>query len=606
MSLSTGLGRWTRRVRGLASADNDDKTVKTDTYSSFRPGECKSTSRMASSKRGQGIIAPQYSPRPVRSTKWLLSTVALFLLWATTYLVATFTTQLDGLIPGRRSASKSFSRTQLESFNPPSHDAGLSTSRRLRVFMAADEADVNLCKTVMSAVALGYPAPTLLNWHGECNRPDGQVAKLECLLGAIEAVLDPGSDEEAGEDDLVLLVEAYDVWFQLPPSVLIERYHQLNREADERVRKQWESLGVDASFPILPPRQKIVMSTAKECFPDSDSGPDAHWPESPVRSDLYDEGTDQLVSTADPGRKYSKLRPRCVNSGMIMGTMGALRDALRRSREKADLAPMSGRSDQAFFGEVMDDQEVWREWARHLRSSWNGRSSIPRSAAGDDEDVHRIVAAAVQGQRFEFGIGLDYNSTTIPPTSSSEDDGFFVALNDGDDVEEASARAGVPGAVRIHGLPRELRGHGAVDSLLAAGTTWGDVPLYTDFYLGVTPVGIHHDTHGDDLKPWRLQYWWHLMWYHPQLRELVTRRHDAVVKPLARIDGEAHDEDVVYWAPTQETEVLVTVMEGKALIPIGWDAVCQGLDVEEKWYDEVFGDGGGPLEMGMKALRRSG
>ncbi|KAJ3502083.1 hypothetical protein NM208_g16801 [Fusarium decemcellulare] len=205
----------------------------------------------------------------------------------------------------------------------------------------------------MSAVATGYPMPILLNWNREYNRPSwhfagSHIAKLESLLGGIEALLeDADKNDDVSENDIAVLVDAYDIWFQLPPSILLERYHQLNREADARVRQQWADLNIKADFPISPPRQDIIVTTAKDCFPDSYSGSDPryeYWPDSPMPKDMYGEGTDEIPWSLDPARKYKKVRPRCVNSGLIMGSMGALRDTLRRCKEKVDASSATKRS----------------------------------------------------------------------------------------------------------------------------------------------------------------------------------------------------------------------------------------------------------------------
>ncbi|RSM20705.1 hypothetical protein CDV31_000392 [Fusarium ambrosium] len=465
--------------------------------------------------------------------------------------------------------------------------------------MPADSPHINLCKTIMSAVALGYPMPTLLNWGREYNRPSwhfagSHIAKLESLLGGIEALLENG---DASVNDVAILVDAYDMWFQLPPSVLLERYHQLNREADARVRKEWKTF---ADFPIPPPRQDIIVTTAKDCFPDSYSGSDPryeHWPESPMPKDMYGEGTDVIPWSFDPARKYKKVRPRCVNSGLIMGSMGALRDALRRCKEKIGRVAMNGRqlwSDQALIGEVIGDQEIWREWVRHLASSWNG-SIAHNDKTSLDVAVRSIADAALLGQRFEFGIGLDYNFTTAPPTCSAEEDGYFVNLSDIANVTSESEKAGVPGPPRINGPPPELRR--SPDKILN-GTNWGSVPLYTDFFFGITPVGIHHNAYVNGLKGLRLRTWWDKMWYYPQLRDLIVQRlndDDESERPLAEVE-----DGIVYRADGHHKTARVFSPRnpsGQRFIPIAWDGVCQSKASGKMWYDELFGDEKGPLQV---------
>ncbi|KAK1451482.1 hypothetical protein CMEL01_06056 [Colletotrichum melonis] len=488
---------------------------------------------------------------------------------------------------------------------------GTGGSRRLRLFMPADGPNINLCKTVMSAVALGYPMPTLLNWNGEFNRPDwhfagSHIAKLESLLAVIDALYEKNDGDNVNENDLVLLVDAYDIWFQLPPSVLIERFHQLNRKANIRVQRQWKESGLKSGFPISPPTQNIIVTAAKDCQPDWESGSDPrydYWPDSPLPRDFYGDKTDQVLPYVfDSARKYKKIRPRCVNSGMIMGTIGSLRGALHKSKEKIEKAAFSGRqlwSDQALIAEVIGDQEVYRHWVRGLSSTWNGFVSEEHLGSMPKE-VRRIADAALAGEKFEFGIGLDYEFATIPPTCSSEDDGYFVELDDAEAIKKESEKAGVPGEVRVQSIPEELRD---VPRPLP-GHSWGNVSLYTDFFFGTASVGIHHNAYIFGLKKWRLENWWSLTWFYPHLRDLVVQALDANRKlmPLARLltRGDSGNE-VVYWAAEEELngKKSVRVYDGSKkpgnFSFIGWDEICQNGD--EQWYNVLFGDGKGQLKV---------
>ncbi|KAF9779389.1 hypothetical protein IL306_001934 [Fusarium sp. DS 682] len=509
---------------------------------------------------------------------------------------------LQSVLPGHHDAS-ALTHSDLKGLAVPLQTSKPSTTRRMRLFMPADSPHINLCKTIMSAVAMGYPMPILLNWKREYNRPawhfaGSHIAKLESLLGAIEILLESESDD-VGEDDIAVLVDSYDMWFQLPPSVLLERYHRLNSEADARIRKQWQDLGIGTDFPISPPRQDIIITTAKDCFPDSYSGSDPHyehWPESPMPKDMYGEDTDKVPWSFDPARKYKKVRPRCVNSGLIMGTMGALRDALRRSKEKIDTVAMKGRqlwSDQALIGEVIGDQEIWREWMSLLGSSWNGSVAFyDRSSL--DRTVRDIADAARLGKRLEFGIGLDYNFTTAPPTCSSEEDGYFVNLSNETSIREESQKAGVPGDIRIHGIPPEL--HIIKDTLLSS-TNWGSIPLYTDFFFGTSPIAIHHNAYINGLKGFRLKNWWHMMWYYPQLRHLITQRLKSTTEGSTLAELDRNGEKIVYKSPQEDKQRKARVFSPLKpnFTPIEWEDVCQKPGHGVNWYDELFGDDKGPL-----------
>ncbi|KAH8126490.1 hypothetical protein FP744_10002879 [Trichoderma asperellum] len=522
----------------------------------------------------------------------------------------------------RAPASGVIGREVIEALGPvTSRDPG--GERRLRIFMPADSPHIHLCKSVISAVALGYPLPTLLNWSGEFNHPEwhfagSHIAKLESLLAVIEELLSQADlDGGADEHDLAVLVDAYDIWFQLPPSVLIERYHRLNHEANERIRREWQAAQQNStsSFPMSPPEQSIIVTTAKDCQPGWESGSDphySHWPQSPMPKDLYGDGTDQVLPLwFDPARKYKEIRPRCINSGMIMGTMGALRQALKRCKRKIETVARSGRqlwSDQALLAEVVGEQEMWREWMRELETTWDGTVSKYDFSTLRPE-MRTIAAKALTGEQFEFGIGLDYNFTTIPATCSSEEDGSFIKFSDENAMREASLKAGVPNGPRITTLPEELQNRnqeaGVVDKGPLSNILWGNVPLYTDLFFGVTPVGIHHNAYINGLKPTRLKQWWNMMWFYPLLRELVTAHLQSleIVRPLLNIplrqDGKP---DVTYWPPGMQRHIKqVTVFEPAIaekpakLTPIDWDGVCQ--KGRTPWYEEIFGDDNGPLQI---------
>ena len=505
-------------------------------------------------------------------------------------------------------AQITLSIAQLTNLQSPLPDEGKSSKRRLRVFMPADGPNINLCKTIMSAVALGYPLPTLLNWDGAFNRPDwhfqgSHIAKLESLLAVIEELLDGSGD--ASEDDLALMVDAYDIWFQLPPSVLIQRFHQLNREADERNQQKWEQMkSQHPNFPIEPPRQSIIVTGAKDCFPDPSSGSDGHydlWPASPMPEDLYGDDTDKFqTAIVESSRRFRRIRPRCANSGMIMGTMGAMRDALTRCREKVEEAARAGRqlwSDQALFAEVIGDQEAWRLWTQELASTWNGTGAVTQNSIRHSH-VRDVASSSLRGQRFEFGIGIDYNFTTIPPTCSSEEDAYFAQIDNMVQVKVLSREAGVPGDIRLKHTPPELDAALDLREGPYSAIRWGQQPLYSDFFFGTTPVGIHHNAYAHGLKAFRLKTWWPLMWFHPMLRELVTyslnRRSEGEKDILSMVDPSGNK---VNYTNPQENSVTVFTSGNRGTVssfePKEWDQVCQKGTVP--WYDELFGDERGPL-----------
>lgn len=589
--------------------------------------------------------ASRKQKKRLRNVKRLSVLVVAVTIMATGFMATKSSSLAGALRQSSWDGTVTHAQLQNLSLSLPQESRNVGGTRRFRVFMAADAPNLSLCKSVMSSVALGYPLPMLLNWKGEFNRPEwhlagSHIAKLESLHAAIEALLaDP--NDIAHDDDLAVLVDSYDVWFQLPPSVLIQRYHQINKDADRRIRDQWRETwrgrgdDDDDDFPIPPPKQNIVVTAAKDCHPGPESGSHPHydhWPQSPMPKFMYGPGTDKVSGPLfDPAQKYKKVRPRCVNSGMIMGTMGALRAALARSKDKIAEAERTGRqlwSDQALLGEVIGEQELWREWVRHLAATWDGGDNDAAGAPlyGGDGGLHRDVvpiarAALREGKNFEFGIGLDYGFSTIPPTCSAEEDGDFVALSDHEQVEAASERAGVVDGVRVRGVPPELLLHATPNAARDAvkyrdplrDIAWGSVPLYTDFFFGTTPVGIHHNAYVDGLKAWRIDNWWERMWFHRHLRRLVSshlilpqQTGSGGVRPIVRVANVSSDGvEVVYVPPASESqEKVVTVFEpagrdaggeGAVFEPISFDGICQRG--KKPWFEELFGDKIGPLAL---------
>ena len=100
--------------------------------------------------------------------------------------------------------------------------------RQLAVILLADRPGHNLCKVVSSIIALGYPAPMIVNWGSAPANGDGgvgasQLAKIAGTLNYLDWATDGRAPERLTLDDgdLVLILDAYDVWMQLPPSVLL-------------------------------------------------------------------------------------------------------------------------------------------------------------------------------------------------------------------------------------------------------------------------------------------------------------------------------------------------------------------------------------------------
>ncbi|KAG7141181.1 hypothetical protein HYQ45_002164 [Verticillium longisporum] len=413
---------------------------------------------------------------------------------------------------------------------PPAADDTDPHNRRLRIIVPADEPGANLCKMLLSTVANGYPAPLIINWGRDFHKQGGwfggsHLGKIDGTLDALEAL---ASDEEAPPaerlrpDDLVLIVDAYDVWFQLPPRVLIERFLAQNAAADARILAGWSA---DAPDAIAAPTQRVI-STA--------------------RTDLYGPETDKGDPDRD-GHALHRTRPRYINSGAVLGRADDVLRTLRRAYAKVREGQDAGNnlfSDQGILGEILGQQEVWRTMQRE-------RQALALAGEPFNETAYPPDVAAVGGgaETWEYGLGLDYLQELFVPTVFEEDDARIAGLpSDVDSLAPPLVHAGV----ELEEQHKDEAAH------------WDAVPLYTDYYTGRMPVGVHHNAHRDGMK----------------VRPIK-------LAPLAVIKATSSwARDVVYWPPASDAERRrPRIFDRKTL--------SQGLD-EAEWHTL------GPEDLGPK------
>lgn len=450
----------------------------------------------------------------------------------------------------------------------------------------------------MSAMAMGYPMPVIINWGVHMNsyfpqyiRKQGNVGSHQLKVTGALSYLDEISHSSTPEkdrldkDDLVLMVDAYDMWFQTPPEVLVRRYHEANRLADERNRKLWPGEKED-----MPMKQTIVVSSQKKCFPMPGSAYDLkchELPEGPQRTDLYGPNTDK----DEKATMFHDNRPKYINSGAIMGTVGDLKRYLRATKTRMDHKVATTKkdlaSDQGMFGEVFGEQEVYRTWLRKKASENQG------AAKPDDLFMHRD---------FEYGVGLDYKQDICIATVFEEFDGEIVALSNKTFIESRSEELGII-PTRMKSLPEDLTSSQV--PLAAIGLSplpkWEDLKLYMDFWSTSVPAMVHHNAHAGGLKN-RNTIWWDRPWYFPYLREMVNAR--SVTGPLKSVGTVKSREgtDVTYFpVKADEENRLPRIFKAgdavNGLDTIDWEDLCFNRQQDgPHWSVEVFRDGRGGMQ----------
>lgn len=345
------------------------------------------------------------------------------------------------------------------------------------------------------------------------------------------------------EDDLVVLIDGYDVHFQLPVEVLVDRYYRVIEESNARLKR---SLGRAYYQETI--REQILFAAEKGRWPN----PCNHissWtlPTSTGPEDAYYNDTDTVVGWTEA----SSCRPRYLNGGFVIGTMSSMRKLYNQTQErimKNEIKLYAQDSDQGVMATMMGQQNYMREVYRLKHISFLERllhpftATKPRSNQLVNLYVDNILSPSFThdkfepepGKDYEFGIGLDYMMDFTHQTSHSEvgkDTNWITFKNFGSDIEEIlKKRQEFECQVRVSPeLPEEIKRYTPpplikpVSKISSSDSKaeivlreWEDIPLYTHLCFGTIPVMVHHN--GDkDTREWS----WKKMWIQPNAQQLL-------------------------------------------------------------------------------------
>jgi hypothetical protein len=298
-------------------------------------------------------------------------------------------------------------------------------------------------------------------------------------------------------------------------------------------------------------------------------------PESSLPQDIYGPETDTDVNNEE--NPYIKYRQRFLNSGVAMGTVGAMRRMFDQALAQAPQDANFG-SDQYIFSHIFGDQELYREILRR------DAGLAPREGWNEDhiEEVRAKAAARPDGS-FEFGIGIDYGSEIGLNTVFAEDDTEWIRFLDGDQLNEAQSSRGIDEeSKRLKTIPVDINTTPAPFHSLTDGqnlpSDWQDVDLFTDVWTGISPVVIHHNAHRDGRKILR-ETWWPKIWFQKHLRSLLdaTGGGPPSYVAVSSVDGR------VYWAEKVSGDSDGKSQLAKAASSGDWlayDDICAEYDEE--------------------------
>ncbi|KAK5726992.1 hypothetical protein LTR15_002883 [Elasticomyces elasticus] len=427
---------------------------------------------------------------------------------------------------------------------------------RFHFLIPATQSNLELCKLLLSAQILDYPTPVLINWGmvAEGDSSNTHLAKIQGFIDYLDAL---ERSSETFDEDLVLIVDGYDVWFQLRRDVLIKRYYALNEAADARTAQVF---GQDL-FEKHDMRQTIVFGPDKICWP-IDYGRPACWAAPLANMSDFAYGP----QTLDGPEEYN--HPRWLNSGTIIGPARHLRDLFNATLEGIHLNYDKHKdkgyrnSDQFYLAEVFGLQE-WarlekmpdlREFYKGLKYKYDGGNPSrrgPELMLSKTEYHVGIDHASVMFQSLAFW--KHYLTWTRPSQSWLKHDAkansmYQIQLPD-DIVRSAPPYSTLPG------------GHAPNST----DKSWEDMEMMYNSVTKQVPAIIHMTAE----KQFR-HIWWQRLWFQPHAETLRL----ATVNATGTMQ------------PAKRREIIGGYQWQNAEPPEGKDVKLAGLN--GAWSDSAF------------------
>ncbi|SMY29290.1 unnamed protein product [Zymoseptoria tritici ST99CH_1A5] len=376
------------------------------------------------------------------------------------------------------------------------------TRRRIHFLLPATALNPDACKLLLTSQILTYPPPTLIGWggHGRWNGSSNHLFKFP-LFDEYFSTLGPEND-----DDLVVLLDAYDVWLQLPVEVMVRRYLLAIGKENRRLEREG-ILDVDAGGGKV--RNTVLFGADRLCWPQDPGKQIPCWssPASLLPEYIMGPSTDRGDLEHAPA-----VRPRHLNSGTLIGRLADVRDFWNSTYEIVEeLRPVSDwklkNSDQHYLHVLWNLQEEARL----------GLANGTMVAGGGDGLVNR---------RREFGVTVDGEGDVFQESLYHE----YVTWMRFNHSSLSSSAPGKGGENRRHAemgrldrlvLDEDIAsspGPFAADAVtsLLDGRGWEQMPLGMNVLTG-TVFPLFHIT---PLKYLR-DLWWGRMWFHPHAEALL-------------------------------------------------------------------------------------
>lgn len=380
---------------------------------------------------------------------------------------------------------------------------------------------------------LGYPPPVLVGYGHET---PGST-EFERLVDRITRMRDYLKNSKSVRDrDFVLVVDALDIFFQLPPQILVSRFQNIVRRNNLKLQRKYGFTAVPKLHggpdEIVPKySQRVLFGASKICYGALKDDPGCvSVPESSLPPDVYGWKTDTHP-------KGHLNRPRWLNPGAVIGQAADLRiiydEALRLLGQK-----QKKNGDYQALTQIFGRQEIVRELERRRTANRATEWFYEFLGISGATNITGTVVRLETGRRYEYGIGVDYESQLFFNQIMSKKDVEWLKYSNITKSERLQGQFGVPRESRlllpddIAALPNPFNQtrfakddttrpvwNATLDKLPSPKErSWRNLALMTNAHSATVPVLAH--VNGDTKLR---QTWWEKMWFHPWARALLRR-----------------------------------------------------------------------------------
>lgn len=405
-------------------------------------------------------------------------------------------------------------------------------------------ADVDLCKTILTAQVLNYPVPVLIPWgNSSTGLPVAKRARMQSKVAHTYKYL-KGLPVEM-DDAVTILLDGPDTWFQLRPDQLLQQYFEVMASANSRLRKQYgEEQAVE---------QKLLFAAQNSC----------------VSKNAADLACSAIPAPVRDGA------PRYMGNGAIIGKTKHLRAFLKRAYHLVQKDPPNKLL--STYSEIFGQQEYQRKSLKRSPPPSNGLKRYFGFAERIPEKNNTVPPLPTpHNETYEFGIGLDYNNNI----------GFATSL--GADKVDWRKQHPLTKDMIASSLPPFWTVSGREPHIPHAAT-WSDISLLRVKDTDTIPAMIHHQPtalSGADSSHMRRD-WWSKLWLQPHARALYTSAEQLPATAVAAVVREDGQEEL-YWNRHTWTDKAGAWMPDNEFSR--WQDICGA----EKQWKEVFRDDQGP------------